>query len=309
MAYRVACLTPVSHIEGVDGLLSSIGDVVYAPDSNRGEALLASHGCDVIFVNPNRMTYKIDASFMAPPLKHIITASTGTNHIDISSASLAGVEVHSLAKEFDVIEKISSTAEHAFALTMSMLRKIPASFSSVKSGNWDCSHFIGRQLNSLVFGVVGLGRLGRKYRGYAESFGGTVFFCDPYVQGGVGLLELAKMCDVISLHVHLDGATHGMIGDEFISNCERKPIIVNTSRGAVVDEGAVIRGLQGGKIGGYATDVITDELGSVCSSEIVQFSKNRDDVIITPHVGGATREAQRLAYCSVLSIFKEKLCL
>ena len=309
MAFKVACLTPVSHIEGVDKLLSSLGDVVYAPHSNIDEALAASTGCDVVFVNPNKMTYKIDARFMRLPLRHIITASTGTDHIDLDSASLAGVEVHSLASEFDVIEKISSTAEHAFALTMSLVRKIPAAFESVKSGGWDCGAFTGRQLDSLVFGVVGLGRLGRKYRRYAESFGGTVLFCDPHVEGGVDLFELANLCDVISLHVHLNKNTAGMIGNEFIHRCKKRPVLVNTSRGAVVDELAVMKGLQDGILGGYATDVIADELGSVQLSQIIQFSKNRQDVIITPHVGGATLEAQRHAYCSVLRIFKGKYAI
>lgn len=310
MIYKIACLTPVAHIKGVLDQLKSIGDVVFEIDATKEQALNLSKTCNVFFVNPNKMTYKIDRMFFEnSKLKHIITASTGTNHIEMNEAKKYGVQVYSLTKHMDVIERISSTAEHALALTLALIRNIPASFEDVKNFNWNYEKFIGRQIDQLAVGVIGYGRLGKKYVRYMEGIGAIVEYSDPkYNQ--ITLEHIFKNSDIISLHVHLDENTKKMINLDILNKSTKKPFIINTSRGEIVDEKDIITALYENIISGYATDVIEDELGNIQNSELIEYSKSHKNVIITPHIGGMTTEAQEIAYNSIIDIFKfeRKFC-
>ena len=118
---------------------------------------------DAIFTNPNKSKIYIGKEILdkAINLKVISTASTGTNHIDINYAKNKNIKIISLTKDIKTINKISSTAEHAFCLTLASIRNLVPSFDSVKKGNWDYRPFIGRQMNYLNVGIIGYGRLGK----------------------------------------------------------------------------------------------------------------------------------------------------
>lgn len=305
---RILCLTPVKHIKGVCNTLASYGEVNYAEHVTKDEAAnLISQGYDVLFVNPNKMTYRLDEHVLRDSdVLCIATASTGTNHIDLEYCSNNNIQVISLTSD-DTIYEISSTAEHALALMLALIRNIPSAYDSVKKGHWDYQNYIGRQLNRLTVGIVGYGRLGNMMSRYCNGLGMRILVCDPYRSApypNVTLVKLAQSSDVVSIHVHLNKETTGLIDRDFLGNMRSNSYLVNTSRGGLVNESAVIESLENGTLAGYATDVVADELGCIDDSEII---KRADDlnILITPHIGGMTIDAQEIAYNRVAEKIKE----
>ena len=306
----IICITPVKHIKGVYENLCSLGEVIYEPyityDELKEKITEPGNGITTIFTNPNKQTFKLDKNLLKYSIvTHIITASTGLNHIDMDY--MKNFYVHSLTKEFDIIEKISSTAEHAFTLMTSLVRNLPKAFDDVKSGSWDYEKFIGRQLNKMTIGIIGYGRLGKMMNKYCWVFGMRVIAYDPYVfEDGYDLDYVLENSDIISLHVHVTDETRHMINKKTLGKMKKNSYIVNTSRGEIVNEKDVIKSLEDGHLKGYATDVVDDEFGNIKNSELIKRTKDLN-IIVTPHIGGMTKEAQEIAYNGVINKFKEKI--
>ena len=238
---------PYFPLSSVDSILESIQNYDYCsiPLCTRSELLSYSDNLCALFTNPNKSTFRLESSLLSglPHLKVICTASTGLNHIDVDYCSKNGIKVISLTEERPIINQITSTAEHAFALLMSSMRCIPASFSSVLSGNWDYEPFIGRQLKELTIGVVGYGRLGTLFSHYCDAFGAKVFVYDPYsnvphprISQLSHIHQLFEVSDVVSLHVHYSESTRGLIDKRILSFAKDDLLLVNTSRGGIVNE-------------------------------------------------------------------------
>ena len=304
---NIVCITQLKHLDGVYDLLKEFGHVTYVPDITKEELknTLFETKTKYLFTNPNKQPFILDEEVLKDSnIKVINTCSTGTNHIDMKYCKENNIEVWHLAKDYELINQLPSTAEHAFGLMLSLIRKIPMSFHSVKDGNWDYEPYIGRQLKGLTVGIIGYGRLGKMMETYCHAFGMTVKIHDPY-EGYDDLNLVLRESDVISLHVHVTGKTVGMINGKTISKMEKKPYLINTSRGEVVYEKKVIEAIEEGKLSGYATDVITDEFGNIHNSKLIEFSMNPNrNVIITPHVGGMTWEGQTKAYKWAINKFK-----
>ena len=188
----------------------------------------------------------------------------------------------------------------SFGLMMSLLRKISEGFDSVKKGEWDYEPFIGRQIKGLTIGIIGFGRLGRITTELFKGWGVNILVNDTYVgtfeYEQVEIKEIQKKSDVVFLHLHANKETRNMVDRELLSNMKKGSILINTSRGELVNEKDVINSIKEGHLGGYGTDVITDEFGDVKESELVEFSRENNNVVITPHVGGMTWEGQTKAY-------------
>ena len=304
---RIICITQVKHLDGVYEKLFGCGDVIYEPEINRDtlKVMLEVFEPEYLFTNPNKQPFILDEGVLKDSnIKVINTCSTGTNHIDMKYCKENNIEVWHLAKDYELINQLPSTAEHAFGLMLSLIRKIPMSFHSVKDGNWDYEPYIGRQLKGLTVGIIGYGRLGKMMETYCHAFGMTVKIHDPY-EGYDDLDLVLRESDVISLHVHVTDKTVGMINEKTISKMKKKPYLINTSRGEVVYEKKVIEAIEEGKLSGYATDVIADEFGNIHNSKLIEFSMNPNrNVIITPHVGGMTWEGQTKAYKWAINKFK-----
>ena len=304
---RIICITQVKHLDGVYEKLFGCGDVIYEPEINRDtlKVMLEVFEPEYLFTNPNKQPFILDEGVLKDSnIKVINTCSTGTNHIDMKYCKENNIEVWHLARDYELINQLPSTAEHAFGLMLSLVRKIPMSFHSVKDGNWDYEPYIGRQLKGLTVGIIGYGRLGKMMETYCHAFGMTVKIHDPY-EGYDDLDLVLRESDVISLHVHVTGKTVGMINGNTIKRMKKKPYLINTSRGEIVYEKKVIEAIEEGKLSGYATDVITDEFGNIHNSKLVEFSMNpTNNVIITPHVGGMTWEGQTKAYKWAINKFK-----
>ncbi len=304
---KIICITQVKHLDGVYDLLEEFGNITYVPDITKEElkSTLFETKTKYLFTNPNKQTFILDEEVLKDSsIKVINTCSTGTNHIDMKYCKENNIEVWHLARDYELINQLPSTAEHAFGLMLSLIRKIPMSFHSVKDGNWDYEPYIGRQLKGLTVGIIGYGRLGKMMETYCHAFGMTVKIHDPY-EGYDDLDLVLRESDVISLHVHVTGKTVGMINGNTIKRMKKKPYLINTSRGEIVYEKKVIEAIEEGKLSGYATDVITDEFGNIHNSKLVEFSMNpTNNVIITPHVGGMTWEGQTKAYKWAINKFK-----
>ena len=302
---KILCITPVKHINGLCKNLESLGSVEYHPDLTKQDVkgLIDSFDYDIIFCNPNKQNYILGDYILSNFKGTIITASTGLNHIDMMYCDLKGIDVVSLTTYYDVIEKISSTAEHSFALMMSLLRNIPSGFDDVKKCNWNYENFIGRQLDKLTIGIIGYGRLGTMMERYCKAFGMKVIIHDPY-KGYDNLQNLIKESDVITLHVHVSDETKYMIDKKLLTHMKKSSYIINTSRGEIVDEKAIIESLKNNHLKGYATDVIEDEFDNIKNSPILKGVDEGLNIIVTPHIAGMTKEAQEIAYNGVIDKYK-----
>ena len=249
-------------------------------------------------------------------LKVIATATTGLDHIDVSFAEEKGVKVVSLKNDLEFMKKITGTAELAWGLLVALARKIPSSFDSVKEGHWQRENFKGNSLSGKTLGVLGLGRLGTLVAGYGKAFGMEVLFCDPNVESlegtrKVSFEELLKESDCLSVHVHLTKETENMISEKEFNQMKNGCFIVNTSRGKIVDEDALLKVLKDKKVAGYATDVLSDELdfGEQIpeSNPMLQYAKENTNLIIVPHTGGMTHESRILTDIRVVEKIEESL--
>lgn len=267
----------------------------------RKQLLAALVDVNVLIV---RLSNHIDNEVLAaaPNLKVIVSATTGLNHIDLAAAHARNITVLSLRGESDFLSTISATAEHTWALLLALARNLPAAAASVAAGEWARDRFRGNELKSKTLGIVGLGRIGAKVAQYACAFGMRVQAYDPYRENWpadvariTDLDELCVMADVLSLHVPLNKVTNRMIGERQLSRLPHGANLLNTSRGEVIDEAALIEALESGALSGAALDVVCDEIahlyGEKRSALVAWAASNPQRLLITPHIGGATIES------------------
>lgn len=297
---KIGVITPVKHLNGIEDLLNSKGDVFYNEEGNKEEirSFLIENSIETILCNPNKQNYILDEELLDnTKVKLINTCSTGLSHIDLEYCSNNDITVYSLTKDYELIHDLPSTSELAFGLMLNSLRHISSSQEDVSNFKWDYTKYIGTQIKDLKIGVIGYGRLGKLMVRYCQAFEADVKIYDPYIEefSEVDLEEIVSSCDVISLHVHLNDETKKMINKTLLKNCKKNLLLVNTSRGGVVDEDDILELLKEGKIKGYATDVIVDENSEIKNSKLIK-NMNNYNIIITPHVGGMTIEGQTKAY-------------
>ena len=312
---KLVCITPIRHLEGVYESLQDIMDFEYHPNIKKHELnkLLIDTGSYYIFTNPNKQNFILDEEVLKyTNVKVINTCSTGLNHIDMNYCKSNNIKVWSLKKDYELINDLPSTSELAFGLMMSLLRNIPKSYHSVKDGNWDYEPYVGHQIKGKTIGVIGYGRLGKIMCDLFYGWGVKLLATDPYERittaRGVPLSELLDKSDVVFLHTHVTEETRGMVDEEFLSYMKEGSYLINTARGELVDEEAIIESIKVGHLKGYGTDVIKDEFGDIENSKLVEFSINpNNNVVITPHIGGMTIEGQTKAYHWAINKFKEIL--
>ncbi|OGP61645.1 MAG: hypothetical protein A2169_04300 [Deltaproteobacteria bacterium RBG_13_47_9] len=233
-------------------------------------------------------------------LKVIVTATTGLDHIDVEYARSKGITILSLLGEKEFLRTVSATAEHTWALTLALLRHIPAAFASVLEGAWNRDAFRGHELAGRRLGLVGLGRVGTKVARYGLTFGMAVAAYDPHVTGWLDdvirccfLHELLRQSDVLSLHIPLNTETQGLISGREFDLMPSKAVLVNTSRSEVVEENALLQALQNGHLAGAALDFLPHERYTEKrqSSTLLAYARTHNNLLITPHISGATHES------------------
>lgn len=277
--------------EGVE-LLKGTAEVDILPDLSRSQLLETIGPYDGLIV---RSATKVDEELLehATNLKVVGRAGVGVDNVDVEAATRRGIVVVNAPGANNL-----SNAEHGMALMLSLVRHIPAAHESLRAGKWEKSRFTGTELQGKTLGLVGLGRTGILVAQRASPFGMRIIAADPYVtkaraaQLGIELVShdaLYQRADFISVHVHRTPETEGMIGEREFSLMKPTVRIINTARGGIIRQEALIRALKEGAIGGAALDVFDEEAPP--SKELLEL----DNIVVTPHIGGSTEEAQRKA--------------
>lgn len=223
-------------------------------------------------------------------LKVIARAGVGVDNIDVEKATEKGIMVIN-SPEANTI----STAEHTIALLTALARNIPAANNAVKRGEWRRDRFLGVELTGKKLGVIGLGRVGSEVARRARAMGMQVLALDPYIsteraaQVGAQMLPLEQLlqnCDFLTLHLPLVESTRHLIGQRELALMKPGVRLINCARGGLVDEDALYRAMTAGKVAGVALDVTEQEPPR--DNPLFKL----DNVIVTPHLGASTQEAQ-----------------
>jgi D-3-phosphoglycerate dehydrogenase len=251
--------------------------------------------CDALIV---RSGVRLDAKVLeaAERLRVIARAGIGVDNIDLEAATQRGILVMNTPAASTV-----AVAEHTFALLLALLRKIPPAWLSLREGRWERERFLGVQLAGKTMGLLGLGRIGTEVARRARAFEMHVIAFDPYIpeERAAALQielvpdpdELYARSDILSLHVPLTRETHRMLNRAAFEKMKPGIYLVNTARGAVIDEEALLEALNAGRVAGAALDTFSEEPPH---SPILQALIAHERVLAVPHLGGSTREAQRL---------------
>ena len=226
----------------------------------------------------------------ADNLKVIGRAGVGLDNVDLEVASKRGIIVMNTPGGNTI-----STAEHTMSLILSLSRNIPQADASTKRGEWERKRFMGVELYGKVLGIIGLGRIGREVAKRANAFEMKVIVCDPFLSvdklGELGvesveLRDLFKRSDYITVHTPITDETRHIIDKKAIRAMKEGVRIINCARGGIVDEAALLEGIESGKVLGAALDVYEKEPPK--ESPLIKCDK----VILTPHLGASTEEAQ-----------------
>lgn len=269
---------------------------------------------DAVAVLDASMKVKITADMVksASKLKIISCATTGSDHIDRSELDSRGVPVRTLKEDPELLLNLTPAAELSWALLMGCARKLPAAVTHVNEGLWERERFPGIMLHGKSLGLIGCGRIGQWMARYAEAFGMSVAGYDPYLSiwpehiQNSSLETIMEKCDFISVHVHLNEETRGLVSRRLLEMVKPGAIIINTSRGAIVDEEALVDGLKSGRIGGVGLDVLDGE-PDISDHPLVNYGRHNDNVLITPHCGGFSPDAVRKVCAHAASKIKEVL--
>lgn len=272
--------------------LEKLGEVTRAKNPPLKAEMLAQiiHEYDAIIAGLDEYT----ASVLEKAEKLLILAryGVGLDNIDLKKATELGIIV-----TYTPSANAISVAEHTLALMLSLVKNIIHSNESVRRGEWVEQRELSRELHGKILGLVGLGKIGSLVAQMAKALGMTVIAYDPYLKKedaerlGVELLPLDKLLqssDIVSLHVPYSRETHHMIGERELSMMKKDALIINTARGGLIDERALIAALKKRIIAGAALDVFEIEPPPP-NYELIKM----DNVLVTPHAASHTREAVR----------------
>ncbi len=239
----------------------------------------------------------------AENLKVIARAGIGLDNVDVDAATRRGVMVVNAPQS-----NIVSAAEHTLALLLAQARNIPQADAELRAGTWERSRWQGVELQGKTLGVVGLGRVGSLVAQRSAAFGMRVIAFDPYVprerakEMGIELMPtleaLLVQSDFLTIHLPRTPDTEGLIGERELALVKEGARLVNTARGGIVDEQALAKALEEGRLAGAALDVFTEE--PTTESPLFGF----EQVVVTPHLGASTAEAQDKAGTSVAEMVR-----
>lgn len=260
------------------------------PDITPAELVQVINEYDALLV---RSRTKVTAEVLqaGTNLRVVARAGVGVDNIDIPAATQAGVIVVN-APTGNVV----AAAEHTIAMLMAMARQVPQADAHVRGGGWQRSAYVGVEVRDKVLGMIGMGRIAQEVASRAQGLGMAVFAYDPYVtkeyadQRGVTLLpldELLANADFLTVHVPLTDETRDLVDAKALASMKKGARLLNVARGGIINEADLVAAVQSGHIAGAAMDVFVDE-------PLDEASPLRccPEIILTPHLGGSTVEAQ-----------------
>src|SRR5277367_2765103 len=275
--------------EGIDYMREHV-EVTYSPKITPEELLQQIEEYDGVLVR-SRSTVPQAVIKKGKKLKVIGRAGVGVDNIDVDAATEAGIVVLNSPEG-----NTASAAEHTLALMMSLSRNVPAADRSLKAGEWERNKFIGSELFNKNLAVIGLGKVGTRVAQAANALGMKVMAYDPLVTSEraaelhvqkVELEEIWSKADYITVHAPKTAETTNMINGAVLAKMKKGARIINVARGGLIDEAALAKAIQDGHIAGAAFDVFDSEPPK--DSPLLSLG---DKVVLTPHLGASTQEAQ-----------------
>lgn len=247
----------------------------------------------IMRVNPIIDREILDA---ATSLKIIGVCAAGMNHIDMDYAKQKGILVVNAAGL-----NANAVAELTFGMMLDIARKIiPANKDVKESHHWDRSRFVGYELRGKTLGIMGFGRVGRRVAELGKAFGMVIAAYDPYLKPeqfeaagakGMSIDELLRVSDFVSVHVPLTPETKYLFSKDTLVRMKNTAVVLNMSRGGIVNEADMYEALKSGRIGGYASDVLENELagsGLQGNDSFISPLFECDNFVVTPHIGAHT---------------------
>jgi D-3-phosphoglycerate dehydrogenase len=271
-------------------------DIRHVDGADRAELLPALADAEAILIRSATLIDE-EALAAAPRLKVVARAGIGLDNVDVPAATARGVMVVNAPQS-----NIVSAAEQAVALLLACARNIAPASAALKAGQWQRSKWTGVEIADKTVGVVGLGRIGVLFAQRMSAFGVRLLAYDPYVQPAraaqigvrlVSLDELLRESDFISIHLPKTPETVGLIGEKELATCKPGVRFVNAARGGLIDEHALAQAIKDGHVAGAGIDVFATE--PCTESPLFEF----DSVVVSPHLGASTVEAQDKAGVAV----------
>ncbi len=289
MAPRVLVTEPIAA-RGLDAMAAAGLDVDVRTGIPHAELLDAVRGAAALVI---RSATQVDAEVLAAGTDLVVVgrAGIGLDNVDVAEATRRGVMVVNAPQS-----NVLSAAEHTMALLLAQARNVPQADADLKAGNWNRSRWEGVELHGKTLGIVGLGRVGVLVAQRAHAFGMRLAAYDPFVnperarQIGVQLVptieELVATSDFLSIHATKTPETVGLVNAEVLAHAKPGMRLVNAGRGGIVDEQALYEAIRDGRLGGAAIDTFATEP----TTESPLFGL--ENVVVTPHLGASTAEAQ-----------------
>lgn len=230
--------------------------------------------------------------------KIVATPVTGIDHIDEKACAAHGVKIICLRGEREFLKEVRATAEMTIALTFAVMRNMMDAEQDVKKGNWRRDLFRGYEVYKKTVGIIGLGRLGAITAEYFKALGAKVIGYDvkldnvpDFVTIEDSIEDVIKKADIISIHVKYDETTHHLINEAIFEHFTNKKWLINTSRGGIVDESAMLKAFEEERIAGAGLDVVQDEHLFNEKNELMKYAQTHRNLVIVPHIGGNTYES------------------
>ncbi len=305
----VVVSAPMEFVEIPAEMHQKIDITFQAVDSERmARESKALKSADAWVVSPCP-TFKIDGSVVSemPNLKIVITPSTGVNHINLLELRECNIEVRCLLDDTAYLD-ITASSEFSFLLILSTVRNLALALEAPLNGDWRNveATLRGRELSCLRLGLYGLGRIGTNVARYAEAFGMEVSYYDPYkkarkFQSLSSLQDLFESNDVVLICPYLNEETSNSITESLFSEATRDLILINSSRGEVVCEDAIVSAINSNYLARYSSDVLQGEVtGDWKTSPLLALARTSHRVSLTPHIAGLTRDSESKAQLSAL---------
>jgi len=261
---------------------------------------------------------KVDKNFLtnAKKLKFIYSPSTGTDHIDLKELEKKNIKLIHIAKERKLLNSFTATSELVFALILMLTRSLIKNYSQIKKNIWARDKYFGEQLHNKTLGVIGLGRLGNITSKIGNGFGMNVIGYDIKKNikvrkvKNVSLSFLLKKSDIISIHIHLNDKNKNFIDKKKLQLTKLNSILINTSRGQIINEKDLLFFLKTRKHFRAGLDVIDGEWlnkNTLKKHPLINYSKKNHNLIILPHIGGSTIESIYGARLHVIKKILNKL--
>jgi phosphoglycerate dehydrogenase-like enzyme len=269
-------------------------EVAWAVDDAEVERLLP--GCDAVLDAYMRIRFPAERLAAAERLRLFTTATTGADHVDADALERRGIPLLTLRGQREVLRNITPAAEHSWLLLMACARGLRAAVDEASTGGWDRNNHPGIMLRGRTLGLVGCGRIGEWMSRYATAFGMRVIGFDPHLEQFPATIEAAPLdrvlreADFVSVHVPLLPETRLLLGEAEIASMKPGVVVVNTSRGEIIDEAALLRALERGHVHAAGLDVLTGE-PETAHHPLVEYARTHPNLVITPHIGGFSPDA------------------